>query len=376
MPAASHEAGAAETAFAATAASSCDRTGVRGWVTRVATKDMENSAETGPAEPLKDAVLIAGPTASGKSALAALVAAREGRAVVNADSMQVYSVLSLLTARPGAAELAAAPHHLYGHVAPDAAYSTGAWLRDVARLPGFREPWGRAPVFVGGTGLYFRALSEGLSPMPAVPAAIRERWRGRLAEEGPARLHAELAGSDARAAETLSPADGQRIVRALEVLEASGRSIRDWQRAKSAPLVDAASARMLILEPEREMLAERIAVRLRAMTEAGALEEVRALRALKLPSQMPAMKAIGVREFGGFLEGECDLAAALETAAAATRRYAKRQATWFRHQKGERWVRLAVGRGDDAAGLYTRAAGAFAEMAAAGEGSSRKSGPG
>lgn len=289
---------------------------------------------------LENAVLIAGPTASGKSSLALDVARRAGGTVVNADSMQVYNVLSVLTARPGARDMAKAPHRLYGHVHPADPYSTGRWLRDVAALA--REGEAGSPfVFVGGTGLYFRALTEGLSPMPEVPAAVRAHWRGRLAREGPETLHRLLAGRDPDAGGAIDPADGQRIVRALEVLDVSGRPIGDWQAMRSTPLVETAAARMVVLEPDRTLLNERIDARFEGMVAAGALDEVSALLALRLDPSTPAMKAIGVRELAPVVTGEASLADALTAAKTATRRYAKRQATWFRHQLGGQWTRMA-----------------------------------
>jgi tRNA dimethylallyltransferase len=290
--------------------------------------------------PLRNAVLIAGPTASGKSALALRLARETGGVVVNADSMQVYSVLDRLTARPGPDELSAAPHRLYGHVSPAAPYSTGHWLTNVKGA--IAEDAGSAApaIFVGGTGLYFTALLDGLSEMPAVPEQVRARWRGLLAEEGAPALHRVLGERDPEAAARLQPADGQRIVRALEVLEASGRPIGAWQGARGAPLVDRASARMVVIEPAREELGRRIGLRLHAMLEQGALDEVRALLAMELDPALPAMKAIGVRELAAVVDGRTGANAAIEAAAAATRRYAKRQSTWFRHQLGAGWLKI------------------------------------
>ncbi|WP_454012636.1 tRNA (adenosine(37)-N6)-dimethylallyltransferase MiaA [Aquamicrobium terrae] len=289
---------------------------------------------------VKNAILIAGPTASGKSALALELARQNGGVVVNADSMQVYSVLNVLTARPTPADEARAPHLLYGHVHPSVAYSTGAWLRDVERLAEEAAHAGRPAVFVGGTGLYFRALTEGIAGMPDIPAAVREHWRAELARHGSARLHAILVDRGDAAAARLRPGDGQRIVRALEVLDASGRSILDWQAAKGLPLIDRASARCLVIEPERAALVRRIDARFDAMMRDGALEEVRELGALGLDPALPAMKAIGVPELGAALAGELAMDEALARAKIATRQYAKRQATWFRHQLGPEWSRL------------------------------------
>ena len=268
---------------------------------------------------------------------------REGRAIVNTDSMQGYSVLNVLTARPSAEDVALAPHHLYGHIHPGTAYSTGAWLRDVMRLmaeDAFRE---KAPVFVGGTGLYFRALVEGISEMPEIPKSVRDRWRYHLNEDGPERLHRILRREDPEAAMQIRPSDGQRIARALEVLEASGRSILKWQAEKGRPLIDRDSAEFLVIEPERAALVERIEQRFDRMLEQGALDEVRALMALKLDPSLPAMKAIGVRELAAADAGETSFPEAIARAKIATRQYAKRQATWFRHQLGPEWRRI-VGR--------------------------------
>lgn len=302
----------------------------------MATRGIEKSGGEGL---IRNATLIAGPTASGKSRLALELAERIGGTIVNADSMQVYAVLDVLTARPGAEDLRRAPHLLYGHVDPAIAFSTGAWLREVVALADGGGLSG-APVFVGGTGLYFRALEEGISEMPDIPGEVREHWRRELAEKGAAALHRVLADRDPKAAGTLRPGDSQRIVRALEVLEASGRSILDWQMERGRPLIDRDSARFIVIEPERAELVARIDRRFDGMIEAGALEEVRALAALDLDQRLPAMKAIGVRELQAALAGEVSMAEAIERAKIATRQYAKRQSTWFRHQLGPHWRRL------------------------------------
>lgn len=287
---------------------------------------------------MRNAVLIAGPTASGKSALALRLASELDGVIVNADSMQVYSGLRVLTARPGDADLRAAEHRLYGHVPPDRAYSTAEWLRDVAAM----RDVGGTPIFVGGTGLYFTALTEGLSSMPAIPAEIRAHWRGRLEGEGAAALHAVLCERDPETAARLRPADGQRIVRALEVLDASGQSIRHWQSSREAPLVDLASSRAIVIEPDRAALAARIDRRFDLMMGEGALAEAERILARKLDPTLPAMKAIGLRELGGYLRGEWKLEEAVTRAKAATRQYAKRQTTWFRHQFGTEWERVGM----------------------------------
>lgn len=295
------------------------------------------AGETG-GEALKGAILIAGPTASGKSGLALRIAAATGGTIVNADSMQVYGTLRVLTARPSPLEEAKAPHVLYGHVDPATAYSTGAWLRDVAAV--IASGHGRPLIFVGGTGLYFEALTRGLSLMPDIPPAIRDRWRQRLAAEGAPHLHAVLRERDAEVAARLRVQDGQRIVRALEVLEASGRSILHWQEERAAPLVDADAAQRFVLAPPRPELSRNIAARLTSMLDQGAIEEVHALRAAGIDSQSPAMKAIGVPELGAWLDGAMSRDEAAEATIAATRRYAKRQETWMRNRFDEGWERL------------------------------------
>lgn len=303
---------------------------------------MENPGEPKPGR-VKNAILIAGPTASGKSALALELAAKHHGAVVNVDSMQVYSGLRILTARPDEADLAKAPHHLYGHVDPAQDYSTGAWLRDVRALVDEGRLAGRKPIFVGGTGLYFRALTEGLSEMPAVPKSVRERWNDRLTGEGAVRLHDTLMRDDPQAAMRIGRTDGQRIVRALEVLDASGRSILDWQETRDGPLVDLATAEAVVLDVPRPVLVERIDRRFDEMVERGALDEVRRLLARNIADDRPAMKAIGVREFRAVLEGRMPVEVAVAKAKTATHQYAKRQATWFRHQFGPRWRRVSGG---------------------------------
>lgn len=291
---------------------------------------------------MKNAILIAGPTASGKSALALEIARQTGGCIVNTDSMQVYSVLNVLTARPGPTELAAAPHYLYGHVDPGRHYSAGFWLADVRRLRDDGVFDQRRPIFAGGTGLYFRALSEGLSEMPDIPQSVRGRWRYRLLEEGSSRLHAVLMREDPKAAAMLRASDGQRIARALEVLQASGRSILDWQAERGRPLIDRQTARYLVIEADRVALTERIGTRFDRMLDDGALREVEALLALGLDPELPAMKAIGVRELQSAIAGALPFDAAIERAKIATRQYAKRQATWFRHQLGTEWHRISL----------------------------------
>ena len=286
-----------------------------------------------------EAILITGPTASGKSALALELADRHGGVVVNADSMQVYDTLRVLTARPSETEMAGIPHRLYGHVPATTAYSTGDWLRDVGALLGALRKEGRLPVFVGGTGLYFKALTGGLSDMPAIPAEVRERLRLRLIEEGPEPLYGELAVRDPISAGRLQPGDGQRIVRALEVIEATGQSITIFQDRRGPMLVDPDQAEKIVVLPERTLLHRRIDRRFEIMLETGAIEEVRALEALSPSPDMPVMKAIGVSEISVLLRGEMSRAQVVERGSALTRQYAKRQMTWFRNQMDDSWRR-------------------------------------
>jgi tRNA dimethylallyltransferase len=298
------------------------------------------------------AVLIAGPTASGKSALALDLAeklARAGRpaAIVNADSMQAYSALRVLTARPGAGEMARAPHHLYGHVPPSERYSVGRWLADAGGVLAGLEAAGQVPVLVGGTGLYFRALTHGLAALPDIPASIREHWRMEMAAQGPEALHDLLEERDADAAATIRPGDRQRIVRALEVKEATGRSILAWQGEQEGqkaepPLIDPATARLFVVEPDRSRLYAAIERRFDAMVDAGALDEVADLLALGLDPNLPAMKAIGVKAFAEFLGKRIRFEEAISRAKTQSRQYAKRQMTWFRNQMAD-WQRLDPG---------------------------------
>ncbi|MBY3594903.1 tRNA (adenosine(37)-N6)-dimethylallyltransferase MiaA [Rhizobium bangladeshense] len=291
---------------------------------------------------VENAILITGPTASGKSALAVELAKRHGGAVVNADSMQVYDTLRVLTARPSEEEMQGVTHHLYGHVPAGAGYSTGAWLHDVSTLLPALRAAGQLPVFVGGTGLYFKALTGGLSDMPDIPKALREELRTRLVDEGPDALYAELSDVDPAMAACLNRQDGQRIVRALEVIKATGRSIADFQGRSGPVVIDANEARKIVVLPDRAVLHARINGRFEKMLQQGAEDEVRALLALGLSSEAPVMKAIGVSQIAAMLKGEMTRDDVLEKGAAATRQYAKRQMTWFRNQMDESWERLSV----------------------------------
>jgi tRNA dimethylallyltransferase len=282
--------------------------------------------------PRPDAILIAGPTASGKSALALALAEKLGGTIVNADSMQVYRDLRIITARPTPAEEARVPHRLYGHVDAAVNYSTGQWLRDIAAVLDELNAAGRLPILVGGTGLYFKALTSGLAAVPAIPAEIREQVRARMRSEGAAVLHAELARRDPVTAQRLMVNDRSRISRALEVVLATGRSLTDWHREGLPALVEPARAAKVFLTCERKQLVARIETRFAAMLKAGALDEVRALAARRLDPALPAMKAHGVPWLIRHLNGEIALDAAAAGAVMDTRRYAKRQLTWFRNQ--------------------------------------------
>jgi tRNA dimethylallyltransferase len=284
--------------------------------------------------------LIAGPTASGKSALAIRLAEQRGAVVVNADSMQVYKELRILTARPTEAEEARVPHRLYGHRPAREGYSVADWLREVAPLvAAARDGSGPPLVIAGGTGLYFKALLEGLSPIPDIPAAIRDRWRAEGSRMGAAGLHGELARRDPEMAARLRPSDPQRIIRALEVLEATGRSLAEWQTLAGEPLLRESEAETLYLAPPREALYARCDARLAGMVEAGVLEEVRGLMSLGLPADCPAIRAHGVPHFSACLRGEMTLAEAMERTRLDTRHYAKRQLTWARrNMMSWRWL--------------------------------------
>lgn len=276
-------------------------------------------------------VVIAGPTASGKSALASAVAEAFAGTVINADSLQVYRELRILTARPDPAAEARLPHRLYGLLPAAERCSAGRWAGLAAAAIDEAAAAGRLPILVGGTGLYLRALLDGLAPIPALPAAALAAAAARLADLGPAGLHAELARRDPATAARLRPSDPQRIARAWAVLTTTGRPLAAWQATAPAPplLLDAL---VLRLDPERAQLYEACERRFLAMLAAGALEEARTLAALGLDPGLPAMKAVGVRELLAHLAGEVTLAAATSAAQQATRRYAKRQLTWFRHQ--------------------------------------------
>lgn len=276
------------------------------------------------------AVLIAGPTASGKSGFALRIAEAIGGTIVNADSMQVYRELSIITARPTVEEMERVPHRLYGVVPSATAYSVGRYLRDAAAAIEEIRAEGRVPIVVGGTGLYFKALLEGLSPVPEVDPAIREHWRQQAEGTGAPALHALLALRDPAMAARLMPTDKQRIVRALEVLDSTGRSLSHWQALPGTPVLHEAQCVRLLLVAERAQLMTNIDARFEAMLAAGALDEIRAFSRLGLSEELPAVRAHGVRPLLAHLRSELSLEAAAEGAKAETRQYAKRQVTWHR----------------------------------------------
>jgi tRNA dimethylallyltransferase len=277
-------------------------------------------------------ILIAGPTASGKSALALRLAGRLGGVIVNADSMQVYRDLALVTARPTPEEEHRVPHRLYGHVDAAVNYSTGQWLRDVSGVLDALARDDRTAILVGGTGLYFKALTAGLAAVPPISADVRETVRARIATEGAPALHAELMRLDPATARRITVNDRSRISRALEVALATGRPLSDWHREGLPPLVDAQRTAKVFITCERADLVRRIETRFAAMLAAGALEEVRALAARRLDPSLPAMKAHGVPWLIRHIGGEMSLEEAAAAAVMDTRRYAKRQLTWFRNQ--------------------------------------------
>ena len=279
-----------------------------------------------------DILLIAGPTASGKSALALRLAERLGGVIVNADSMQVYRDLRIITARPSAAEEQRLPHRLYGHIDAAENFSVGRWCEEAAAVLAEARRAARAAIVVGGTGLYFNALTRGLAAVPPIPAEIREAVRARLASDGVAALHAELKWRDPAAAARLMPGDRARITRALEVVLATGRSLLDWHEQNKPAGLDPARAIKIFLAPDREDLLHRIDARFDAMMAAGALDEVQILAARQLAPDLPAMKAHGVPWLVRHLGGEITLDQAVEEAKRDTRQYTKRQATWFRNQ--------------------------------------------
>lgn len=282
--------------------------------------------------------LIAGPTASGKSALALRLAQEIGAEIVNGDALQLYADLRLLTARPSVEEEAQAPHHLFGTVDAADGWSVGRWQRAATSVLGDIAERGRPAVVVGGTGLYFRALTHGLADVPQTPAEVRRASAADFDALGEAAFRDRLAQVDPAAEARISPADRQRLSRAWEVYAATGTSLSDWQ-ARTDPALEPASWNAVALEPPRQALYDRCDVRLEKMIDQGALDEVAALAARELDPALPAMKAVGYRELAAYLRGETSLAEGLDAAQRETRRYAKRQSTWLRGQMAD-WPRI------------------------------------
>ncbi|HVY35644.1 MAG TPA: tRNA (adenosine(37)-N6)-dimethylallyltransferase MiaA [Caulobacteraceae bacterium] len=282
--------------------------------------------------------LITGPTASGKSALALRLAERIGGEIVNADALQIYRDLRLLTARPSPDEEARAPHHLYGTVDGAQGWSVGRWLRAATDLLQEIAGRGRPAVVTGGTGLYFRALTEGLAEIPPIAKTHRLKAQAQFDDLGEAAFREALAKVDPAAAARIAPGDRQRLVRAMEVYDASGRSLSEWQ-ADTRPTLAPGSWQAAVLEPDRATLYARCDARLALAVRDGALDEVRELVSRGLDPFLPVMKAVGVRELATYLAGDLALDEALALAQRETRRYAKRQSTWLRNQTPD-WPRL------------------------------------
>ena len=283
-----------------------------------------------------DAVLIAGPTASGKSAAALALAEHLNGAVINADSMQVYAEAPVLTAQPNADAKDRAPHLLYGHVPARELYSVGRYGEDARAALAKAKTMGKLPIFVGGTGMYFTALEEGLAAIPPIPAEVRTAARALLADIGVGELHARLAARDAQTAAALRPSDPQRVLRAWEVLEATGRPLIAWQRSPAAPILAGMTLARFVLDPPRPHLRAAIAARFEALVDAGGLDEAQALE--WLDPTLPAAKLLGLRPLQALARGELSREQALTEAITATRQFAKRQMTWFRGRMSHyRW---------------------------------------
>ncbi len=297
---------------------------------------LNKGVETGPV------ILIGGPTASGKSNLAMRLAEDVGGVIVNADSMQVYADLAILTSRPTASDEARCGHHLFGFLDAAAPCSAGLWHRRARGICLEVSSSGLVPIVVGGTGLYLKAFREGLAPIPDIPGGIRERVRQRLATEGPAALHADLERIDPDLAVVLASTDGQRVARAHEVHEATGTRLSEWMTRSreggwKGPLWQ------ISLLPDRALLFERAVGRFDGMMAAGALEEAEAFAARRLAPSLPATRCVGLASLTAHLTGRLTLEEACDEARRATRRYARRQFTWFRHQAEEALLLDAFG---------------------------------
>ncbi|NBW11090.1 MAG: tRNA (adenosine(37)-N6)-dimethylallyltransferase MiaA [Caulobacteraceae bacterium] len=281
--------------------------------------------------------LIAGPTASGKSRLALGLAAKSGAVILNADSQQLYADLRVLSARPSAEEEAQAEHRLYGVADAADAWSVGRWTRAILPLLAELRAEGRPALIVGGTGLYFTALTKGLADIPDIPIEAREEAGALYDTEGEDAFRLRLTAFDPPAAAAIAPGDRQRLTRAWAVARATSRSLSDWQ-ASTKPLLEPRTYERIVVEPDRAALYANCDARVAVMVEQGALDEVKALTARGLDPVLPAMKAVGVREFAAHLAGEMSLEAAIDQVRQATRNYAKRQLTWFRNQTPD-WPR-------------------------------------
>lgn len=287
-------------------------------------------------EHLPKVALIAGPTASGKSALALAIAARHDGVVINADSAQVYADLRILTARPSAEEEASAPHRLFGHVdAADATYSAARWAAEATRAVDEVVAERRLPILVGGTGLYIRTLLDGIAPVPAIAPDLREQVRALPVAEA----HAALALLDPPAAARLNAADTTRVARALEVVRGTGRTLADWQTERVGGIGGRLDVRALILLPDRDWLNARIDQRFAEMAETSQAEVTALLARIDIPQDAPIRRAIGVPEIAALVRGEMSKTDAIAAGSLATRRYAKRQYTWLRHQSPSAWTR-------------------------------------
>lgn len=279
-------------------------------------------------------ILIAGATASGKSSLALTLAEEFDGVIVNADSCQIYKELSIISARPSADDMERVAHRLYGHVSGSQAYSTGAWLQDVEKVLDEITGLGKRPIFVGGTGLYYKALLEGLSKVPEIDGEVRQFWRDEVVRLGAPALHEILHKKDPLMAAELKAGDTQRIVRALEVIDGTGQSLKLWQAENSEPLLNFENVHGFVVSWEREVLYERINHRFEEMVKDkgpnGGLAEVRALLELGFDESLPIMRALGVPELAGYIRGRFSLEEAVALAQQQTRRYAKRQLTWLR----------------------------------------------
>jgi tRNA dimethylallyltransferase len=292
-----------------------------------------NMIDSQAAQDRRAVALIAGPTASGKSALAMRLADHGPVTIINADSAQVYADLRILSARPGDADLTAAPHRLFGHIDGAEACSAARWAAEAAREIDAAHEHGRLPVLVGGTGLYIRTLLDGIAPVPDIAPAIRDAVRALPVAEA----HAALSVEDPDAAARLAPADTTRVARALEVVRSTGRTLADWQRDRAGGIADRIRLAPLILLPPRPQLIASSDARFSDMVEAGAIAEVEALLNRRLSPSLPVMRAIGVREIAAFLDGSLSRAEMISTGQIATRQYAKRQYTWFSRQPPPLW---------------------------------------